>query len=714
MRRQRRSLDREELYESRGEGSVILEPDPEQVRRIRVERLERSANATTGTFAAAPIMSSESHATIPSSKRSSSHHRRRREHHRSPDESKHRRRRESAAKDETGGTYVYEPPRETKEPQVIVSESRVLGRDGDSSESSDSEKPVRRSRAEREKPKERKVKVIYVSAKDEVKSVRSKEHRVREERPRSPGSIRRSSPIHVRRKSAPEPPPASPAKRPPPVRHLHSEIRSPLKRSNTTTSHAPSTRTQQAPSVTPTRATRRSSLFGSFFAPAPPVHVEPEKLVECLTCLDDVPRSKAAKLKCGHRMCRPCLKRIFKLSVTDPQHMPPKCCTADHIPLKHVETLFDNNFKRTWNRKFHEFSTKNRIYCPARRCGEWIKPENIHKEDGKKYGKCSRCKTKVCCLCNGRWHGSKDCPKDEETNKLLETAKQAGWQRCYSCRTMVELKEGCNHMTCRCTAEFCMICGLKWKTCNCPWFNYEAVEADRLNHMQIPVELPPNDLAEERPRRLRRAPRPNTYEEELNERRRQERMDEDIARRLQRVALVDDGDYQGGIGDIHGIGNGAGHFMNQDYVRAAHNILTGNYDQADAAGNYVMGVANARGVPQPPDPGPRRMAERYPMPGRPAGPPSPPPPVLRRHTMREQVYNINARPAERVVPRRSRTDYESEATVHAPPGRRPERSNSRREPRPSVLAGLGGRGNRVSAWRSHVDPGAPEEGVLSI
>lgn len=170
--------------------------------------------------------------------------------------------------------------------------------------------------------------------------------------------------------------------------------------------------------------------------------------VECLTCLsDDVPRSKSAKLKCGHRMCHSCLKRIFRLSVNDPQHMPPKCCTADHIPLKHVEKLFDINFKKNWNRKFQEFSTKNRIYCPARRCGEWIKPGNMHKEDGRKYGKCGRCKTKVCCLCNGKWHGTKDCPKDEETNRLLETAKQAGWQRCYNCRTMVELKEGCNHMT---------------------------------------------------------------------------------------------------------------------------------------------------------------------------------------------------------------------------------------------------------------------------
>jgi hypothetical protein len=259
-----------------------------------------------------------------------------------------------------------------------------------------------------------------------------------------------------------------------------------------------------------------------------------------------------------------------------------------------------------------------------------------------------------------------------------------------------------------------MICGLKWKSCNCPWFNYDAVEADRLNNMQIPV--PAAEEPEQRPNRLRR-PRPINYHDEINQRRRQERADEELARRLQRVAMEDgDDDYQGGIGDIHGIGNGAAHFMNQDYIRAAHNILTGTYDDATAAANYVMGVAQARGAPPPPGAGPRRMVDRYP-------PPPPPPPVIRRHTMREQAYNaaLTTGASERAVPRRIRTDYASEAAVHAPVGRGLQRTVSAQEPatpRPSVLAGLGGTrrgGNRVDAWRTYVEPGVtPAEGVLSM
>ncbi|PVH78496.1 hypothetical protein DL98DRAFT_246512 [Cadophora sp. DSE1049] len=790
--------DEEKLAHSRGEekvtvaGAVVapdlgrgrgLEPDAgaeeldaASLRRRRLDRLEgqhrrhrQLSSEEEDVFVSTPTltrtMTTESHATR-SSRRdatgsSASEGHKRRGHR--DEEKRHRRKKRDGEGEDAPAQYVYGAPTEKAKSAtttVRVSETRRLGRDGESEE----EETVSRSRTVKDKPREKKIKVIYVT-RDELKTSKHKEPRVKtvkEDRPReSESSVHRSRTHQSRRKSVVESLPPSPPRRHTSSRILHSEARPALKRSNTTSSHVPSTRSH-IPSTAGTSLTaKRSSFMGSFFGPGiQQHHHEPEKLVECLTCLsDDIPRSKSAKLKCGHRMCHSCLKRIFRLSVNDPQHMPPKCCTADHIPLKHVEKLFDINFKKNWNRKFQEFSTKNRIYCPARRCGEWIKPGNMHNEDGRKYGKCGRCKTKVCCLCNGKWHGAKDCPKDEETNRLLETAKQAGWQRCYNCRTMVELKEGCNHMTCRCTAEFCMICGLKWKSCNCPWFNYEAVEEDRLNHMQIPREMPipldgnlPPNLDGDRPRRIRR-PRPATYNEELTERQRQERRDEALARRMQRATLnnepdinIDD-DYQGGIGDIHGVGNGAAHFMNQDYVRAAHNILTGNFDQANAAANYVMGVANAR-APR------RNMNERYPVPGPVPGgggsgggrarPPPPPPPVLRRHTMREQAYNDalpRSRAAERIVPRRSRTDYEAEAAVHAPLGRSPlrpgqappqpaprvervgrgagsgdrERERGAREPRPSVLAGLGGRGNRVSAWRSHVEPGVePEEGVLSM
>ena len=120
--------------------------------------------------------------------------------------------------------------------------------------------------------------------------------------------------------------------------------------------------------------------------PAPCIDTE---RVECIICLsDDVPIIKMALLPCNHRWCKPCLRRIFTISTTDPQHMPPTCCTKGDIPLKHVENLFNDSFKRKWNRKYREYTTKNRIYCPASGCGSWIQPDHMYVNNGKKCGKC--------------------------------------------------------------------------------------------------------------------------------------------------------------------------------------------------------------------------------------------------------------------------------------------------------------------------------------
>ncbi|KAJ6262944.1 hypothetical protein Dda_1502 [Drechslerella dactyloides] len=212
----------------------------------------------------------------------------------------------------------------------------------------------------------------------------------------------------------------------------------------------------------------------------PAAPVEPPKMVECITCLsDDIPETEAAQLECGHAFCNDCLVRLFDLSLTDPAHMPPRCCQpTQHIPLRHVDKLLSTKTKILWNKKYQEYTTTNRRYCPATDCGEWIRPKDFTTVEGIEIGTCPRCKLKICGLCGLKEHGTEECPKDEFLNQVRELGKELGWQRCYSCRAMVELERGCNHMTCRCTAEFCMICGAKWKTCECPWFNFPPEEDD--------------------------------------------------------------------------------------------------------------------------------------------------------------------------------------------------------------------------------------------
>lgn len=387
--------------------------------------------------------------------------------------------------------------------------------------------------------------------------------------------------------------------------------------------------TGEAPPATPQQNHNRRNSTGIFglFRHMPPPSTTPEKKYDCMICLDEVRASRCPRLSCGHRMCHACLKRQFELSVKDPQHMPPRCCTNEHIPLKYVDRIFDTKFKVLWNKKYQEYTAKNRVYCPTRGCGEWIKPSHIRMDHtvGRKYGKCPRCRGKVCVKCNGRWHVRKECPKDEEMQRIAEMAKESGWQRCYNCKAMVELKEGCNHMTCRCTAQFCMLCGLKWKTCECPWFNYAHLDdEDRLQNMRVPepyvvVErdvrgapapprAPPNaqpdQYAVPAPRRNHpiyvnedrapspartRATRTHAYADP------REHEDEMLARRLQSQFLADaaGGSRRGGGGpsrhhttrqrqrpasrysspeievEVLGVGNAAGHHMNDFGVPAA-------------------------------------------------------------------------------------------------------------------------------------------------
>lgn len=395
--------------------------------------------------------------------------------------------------------------------------------------------------------------------------------------------------------------------------------------------------------------------------------------------------------------------------------MPPRCCTSDHIPLKHVDKLFDTKFKMKWNKKYQEYTTNNRIYCPSKGCGEWIKPNNISVDTssrasgGRKYGKCSRCKTKVCCTCNGKWHAGKECPKDDETKRFVEIAQEEGWQRCYNCAAMVELKEGCNHMTCRCTAEFCMICGLQWKTCDCPMFNFDANEAEE-DAMDIPRAR--RVFAEGGGRQ------PLRYQEELDRRRRQEQEDEAMARHMEALDIDDYTDPSVPPADnaVFEVGNAGGHFMNEHFTRPQ--IQIDNVRHADRVALDVAVINNTQDVgrantPPPPQWSDHRIQRRRSTREVPPAPSPPLPEANQRTTsafMRAFNNSPNSRNHERPSPRRRNSAPYEEEMHESPPetlrnSSRPRKSR-RHERRTTTLAGLdpvNGRqptgANRVDQWR---------------
>ncbi|KAI1203824.1 hypothetical protein F5X97DRAFT_329989 [Nemania serpens] len=509
--------------------------------------------------------------------------------------------------------------------------------------------------------------------------------------------------------------------------------------------------------------------FGNFFqTPAlPQPYDDDSKVRPCVACGDRKSAKKLAKLKCGHRWCNACLERRFKVSIDDPQNMPPRCCTSDIIPLKHVDDILTNEFKRNWNEKFAKFSARGHNYCPKAKCREWIRPEDVrHHSNGRTSATCRRCKTEICGICYNKSHESRHCPTDADTAQFLKVAKQAGWKRCFNCQAMVELKEGCNHMTCRCGAQFCMICGSKWKVCECPWFSCHLEEEDELDHVPIPVPM----VSRERlggtdglPRSLRPglgyAQESRLYRGHRDEDRAQRfsyaDQDDDEDEEDEDDDEDDDDDYLDAVGDITGMGNATGHFSNDDYRRRLHGTVVPpapsapsvplaassvTLERHKSGANYVSGVKKARGVRGP---SMERLADRFseqrqnfkpnvrsfghipphtapplgmgPLP--PHQPPMVPNPISRRHTMGDDLYDMQFSPpyTPHSIPRRATTHtYMDDFAVHPPLGR--QRYRQMEPPRPSELAGLTGPGsgmNRVFEWMDHVDSRSPDNQTVA-
>lgn len=223
----------------------------------------------------------------------------------------------------------------------------------------------------------------------------------------------------------------------------------------------------------------------------------------CVCCREEF--KDAAKLRtlpCAHNYCENCLRVLAIQSCTEELKMPPRCC-SQAIPGNTIKSVLNTEEQTLFIKSVVQFSTpwEARIFCPNTACGEFI--QTLGKIDPKQPFEvvCRTCGDKACSICKRAAHSvGQDCPEDYELEALLRMAKSAGWRRCYKCRTLVELSQGCSHITCRCKAQFCYICGAVWDpSVGCP--NYcngeEMLERRRLEEEQRIAEEEKEKLARE-------------------------------------------------------------------------------------------------------------------------------------------------------------------------------------------------------------------------
>lgn len=162
----------------------------------------------------------------------------------------------------------------------------------------------------------------------------------------------------------------------------------------------------------------------------------------CEACGSRLHFALLAKTPCGHEYCRGCITQIFGTSMTDEAFFPPRCCTQP-IPLEQNRLFLDPDIVPQYQKKALEFSTSNRVYCSNPDCAAFIPPVFYI---GKSVVSCEHCTAETCVSCKKAAHRG-DCAEDEELQKVLQVARESGWQRCQNCWGMVELSTGCFHMT---------------------------------------------------------------------------------------------------------------------------------------------------------------------------------------------------------------------------------------------------------------------------
>ncbi|KND90195.1 tRNA-dihydrouridine(20a/20b) synthase [NAD(P)+]-like protein [Tolypocladium ophioglossoides CBS 100239] len=200
---------------------------------------------------------------------------------------------------------------------------------------------------------------------------------------------------------------------------------------------------------------------------------DPDELLECVSCLDDIPRKDCVKVPC-HSYCRECFVRLVAAAVRNEQQWPPKCC-LNQIPFRTILAHIPDDLKKTFQERASEWEipVSERVYCNQPECALWIQPRNITL--AKRQGRCERGHT-TCTICRGPHHGRDDCPQDRDMDLTNILAEEEGWKRCSRCHALVEHREACQHMTCRCGNEFCYVCGLHWGTCSCTMQQLNALK----------------------------------------------------------------------------------------------------------------------------------------------------------------------------------------------------------------------------------------------
>ncbi|PKU65242.1 uncharacterized protein LOC110101456 [Dendrobium catenatum] len=221
----------------------------------------------------------------------------------------------------------------------------------------------------------------------------------------------------------------------------------------------------------------------------------------CNICLEITDCSQIFSIVgCGHRFCFSCMRQHVEVKLL--HGMLPNC---PHLGCN-IKLEVESSGKFLTPRllaimcqriKEESIPPNEKIYCPYPRCSALMSTSEAISPllyasvaDNAGLRKCIKCSGLFCINCKVPWHERMSCSDYKRSNphqrpedlRLHSLAKQKLWRQCVKCKHMIELSEGCFHMTCRCGYEFCYTCGAEWKdkkaTCSCPLWDEQYIWYD--------------------------------------------------------------------------------------------------------------------------------------------------------------------------------------------------------------------------------------------
>ncbi|KAF1979095.1 hypothetical protein BU23DRAFT_642080 [Bimuria novae-zelandiae CBS 107.79] len=129
-----------------------------------------------------------------------------------------------------------------------------------------------------------------------------------------------------------------------------------------------------------------------------------------------------------------------------------------------LEAYLDPDIVEKYKAKYQEYSVPKLKLTFCHCCTKWQPPSGFIDTQRSTYAACS-CGTNTCVGCKGKW--------EDDNRRYSTTIEKLDWmpnytqdcriKPCPACCMWVELKQGCNHMTCDyCRREFCFQCMIEW------------------------------------------------------------------------------------------------------------------------------------------------------------------------------------------------------------------------------------------------------------